>query len=496
MSLRNRLSQSAKESAASSERPAEEPAAPANPAPTPPAATFSATPAPAPAAPKSEPGRVRSSKISDEDYHRLKRWLVNKVSSGLEPDLRNNPANLQMLRDRFNVLYPQANAGLTLGDVEVLFSEVCDEIVGYGPIQKLLDDPAVTEVMVNGAKQIYVERKGKLTMTDVTFEDDEHIMRVVERIVRPLGRRVDRKAPMVDARLPDGSRVNIIIPPAALDGPTITIRKFSTKRLTARDLVSFGTITFPIADFLEACVVSRLNIVVSGGTGSGKTTLLNVLSGFIPEDERVITLEDSAELQLVQPHVVRLEARPPDADGTGGISIRELVRNSLRMRPERIVVGEIRGGEAIDMLQAMNTGHDGSLTTLHANTPREAIGRIETMGLMGGLELPIKVIREQIAKAVDLVIQQQRLDDGSRKVTYITEVTGMEGESVVMQDIFKYDETIGVDGKPIGMKPSGLRPFFSPRLEQHGFKLPPEIFGGGVGSALNNIRAGNNPPRR
>lgn len=470
MSLRNRLSQTPKEPATQPERSVPEPAA--TPAPT-------ANPRPAPAA-----------QISDDDYRRLRRWLTNKIGTGLELDLKRTPGNLQMLRDRFNVLYPQANAGLTPHEIEALFTDVTDDLVGYGPIQKLLDDPTVSEVMVNGPHQIYIERKGKLTLSEVTFEDDEHILRLIERIVRPLGRRVDRKVPMVDARLPDGSRVNIIIPPAALDGPTITIRKFATKRLTPADLISFGSMTPQISEFLEACVVSRLNIVVSGGTGSGKTTLLNVLSGFIPEDERVVTLEDSAELQLVQPHVVRLEARPPDSDGTGGISIRDLVRNSLRMRPERIVVGEIRGGEAIDMLQAMNTGHDGSLTTLHANNPREAIGRIETMGLMGGLEMPLKVIREQIAKAVDLIIQQSRLEDGSRKITYITEVSGMEGENVVMQDIFKYDETLGADGKPGGMRPTGLRPLFSQRLEQHGFKLPPEIFGGGVAAALSNLRGG------
>jgi len=414
--------------------------------------------------------------------------MVGKISAGLEPDLKRVSANIQMLRDRFNIIYGQANVAMPPEGVEALFAEVLDEIIGYGPIEKLLNDSAVSEVMVNGAKQVYVERKGKLTLTDVTFEDDEHVMRVVERIVRPLGRRVDRRVPMVDARLPDGSRVNIIIPPAAIDGPTITIRKFATKKLTVEDLINYGSMSRQIADFLKACVVSRLNIVVSGGTGSGKTTLLNVLSSFIPEDERVVTLEDSAELQLGQPHIVRLEARPPDPDGTGGVSIRDLVKNSLRMRPERIIVGEIRSGEAIDMLQAMNTGHDGSLTTLHANNPREAVGRIETMALMGGLEIPLKVIREQIAKAVDLVVQQQRLEDGSRKITYVTEISGMEGDNVVMQDIFKYDETLGPDGKPGGMKPTGLRPFFTPRLDSHGFKLPAEIFGGGVGAALNNLR--------
>ena len=484
MSLRNRLSQANKEQAPK-EQPAQQPAQPAAPQPA-------ASPAPSPAlraeAPRAESARPRPAGLAEEDYRRLKKWLMSKVSSGLDGEIARSAATVQMLRDRFNTVYGQANVNLPSDTVEVLFGEVVDELVGYGPIEKLLNDPTVSEVMVNGPKQVYIERKGKLVASEVMFDDDEHVMRVIERIVRPLGRRVDRKIPMVDARLPDGSRVNIIIPPAALDGPTITIRKFATKKLTVDDLISFGSMTPQIADFLKACVVSRLNIVVSGGTGSGKTTLLNVLSGFIPEDERVITLEDSAELQLGQPHIVRLEARPPDPDGTGGVSIRDLVKNSLRMRPERIVVGEIRGGESIDMLQAMNTGHDGSLTTLHANNPREAVGRIETMALMGGLEIPLKVIREQIAKAVDLVVQQARLEDGSRKITYITEISGMEGENVVMQDIFKYDETLGAGGKPMGMKPTGLRPFFTPRLESHGFKLPPEIFGGGYGAALDSVR--------
>ncbi len=464
MTLRNRLTQTPKE-----QTPAAQTTAPAAPAT-----------AAQPAAP--ELARPKSGSISDQDYNRLKKWLLSKIAGRLEDqtDLKRSPAVTQMLRERFNVVYSQANVTLPNDMVEALFGEVVDEIVGYGPIEKLLNDPTVSEVMVNGPRQVYVERKGKLAISDVTFDDDEHIMRVVERILRPLGRRVDRKVPMADARLPDGSRVNIIIPPSAIDGPTITIRKFATKKLTMQDLISFGSMTPQIAEFLKACVVSRLNIVVSGGTGSGKTTLLNVLSGMIPEDERVITLEDSAELQLGQPHVVRLEARPADPDGTGAVTIRDLVKNSLRMRPERIVVGEIRSGEAIDMLQAMNTGHDGSLTTLHANNPREAITRIETMALMGGLEIPLKVIREQIAKAVDLIVQQARLNDGSRKITYITEISGMEGESVVTQDIFKYDESLGSDGRPFGMKPTGLRPFFTPRLEQHGFKLPPEIFGGGA----------------
>ncbi len=468
MSLRNRLTQTNKESQPQPE------AAP--PAPPPPAA----------ATPRAEPVRPRPGDLSEDDYNRLKKWLLGKVAGGLDEhaDLKRAPTTIQMLRDRFNLVYGQANVGLPADTVEALFNAIVDEIVGFGPIERLLNDPTITEVMVNGPKQVYIERAGKLLVSDVAFEDDDHIMRIVDRILRPLGRRVDRKLPMADARLPDGSRVNVIIPPSAIDGPVVTIRKFSAKKLTVEDLIAFGSMTSQIADFLRACVVSRLNVVVSGGTGSGKTTLLNVLSGMIPEDERVITLEDSAELQLGQPHVVRLEARPADPDGTGAVTIRDLVKNSLRMRPERIVVGEIRGGEAIDMLQAMNTGHDGSLTTLHANSPREAIGRIETMSLMGGLEIPLKVIREQIAKAVDLIVQQARLADGSRKITYVTEVSGMEGESVVTQDIFKYDETLGANGKPLGMKPTGLRPFFTPRLESHGFKLPPEIFGASAGDML------------
>jgi pilus assembly protein CpaF len=313
----------------------------------------------------------------------------------------------------------------------------------------------------------------------VRFASDEHVLKIIDRIIRPLGRRIDRKWPMVDARLPDGSRVNAIIPPCAIDGSTITIRKFSKNKLKVDDLIRFGSMTPEMAEFLRACVVSRLNIVVAGGTGSGKTTLLNVLSNFIPEDERIITIEDSAELQLAQDHVVRLEAKPPEIDGTGRVTIRDLVINSLRMRPERIVIGECRGGETLDMLQAMNTGHDGSLTTLHANTPRDAIARMETMALMAGMEMPLKVIREQIASAIDLIVQQTRLEDGSRKVAYITEVQGMEGDTVVLQDIFKL-EILGKtgEGKIIAeLRPTGVRPKFTPRLEAHGFKLPPSIFG-------------------
>jgi pilus assembly protein CpaF len=385
--------------------------------------------------------------------------------------------------------------GLQLSDTvrERLFREVLDELTGYGPIQPLLDDADINEVMVNGPKAVYVERKGKVVKTDVCFENNDHVLRVIDRIVTPLGRRVDADHPTVDARLPDGSRVNAVIPPVAIDGPSITIRKFSRERLSIQQLVNFGSLTDTMAEFLQACVVARLNVLISGGTGSGKTTLLNILSSYIPEDERIVTIEDAAELQLQQEHVVRLETKPPNADGSGGVTIRDLVRNSLRMRPERIVVGEVRGGEALDMLQAMNTGHDGSLTTLHANTPRDAISRLETMSLMAGIELPIKVVREQIASAVDLIVQQTRLRDGSRKVTQVTEVAGMEGDTIVLTDIFKYEQTgVSTEGKVLGeMKPTGIRPLFTTRLEAAGFKLRPEVFGVNVAEMLAQGRRTN-----
>ena len=352
--------------------------------------------------------------------------------------------------------------------------------VHFGPIQVLLDDPTVSEVMVNGPNLVYAERKGKLEKTDVKFRDNEHVREVIESIIKPLGRQIYAKSPMVDARLPDGSRVNAVIAPAAVDGPSVTIRKFGTERLGIEDLIKFGSLTPLVGEFLKACVVARLNIVVAGGTGSGKTTLLNVLSGFIPDDERIVTIEDAAELNLHQEHVVRLETAKPDLDGTGEVTIRDLVRNSLRMRPERIVVGECRGGEALDMLQAMNTGHDGSLTTLHANTPRDTISRIETMALMAGFELPIKVVREQIASAVELIVQQSRLRDGSRKITYVSEVAGMEGDKVVLQDIFKLE---GAD-----LRPTGLRPIFCHKLEAAGFQINPQIFMPPPGAAANRWR--------
>jgi len=414
---------------------------------------------------------------------KLRQWLIDRILTGLNApeELHRDEHTLKLLHERFAMHYATAGVNLSPDEVQQLEREVVDELVGLGPIEPFLDDPTVTEVMVNGPDHVYVEQKGRVHETEVHFDDEAHVYRVIDRIIRPLGRRVDRKSPMVDARLPDGSRVNVIIPPSAIDGPTITIRKFSKKKLTVDDLIQLGTLTPSMAEFLRACVVSRLNIIVSGGTGSGKTTLLNVLSNLIPESDRIVTIEDSAELQLAKPHVVRLEAHPPDPDGTGRVTIRDLVINSLRMRPERIIVGEVRDAAALDMLQAMNTGHDGSLTTLHANTPRDTISRLETMTLMAGIDFPIKVIREQIASAIDLIVQIARLRDGSRKIVQITEVQGMEGDVVVMQDAFRFvDRGMDAEGKVMGeTQTTGIRPKFTPRLEMHGFTLPPEMFATG-----------------
>lgn len=360
------------------------------------------------------------------------------------------------------------------GERARLVSDICDEILGYGPIEPFLKDDTITEVMVNGPKKIYVERMGKLHLTGALFHDNAHLMSIIDKIVTPIGRHVDEASPLVDARLPDGSRVNIVIPPLSLIGPCVTIRKFSKTPFSVENLISFGTLSEEMAIFLRACVKAKLNIMVSGGTGSGKTTSLNVLSSFIPHDERIVTIEDAAELRLEQPHVVTLEARPANIEGKGAVTIRDLVKNSLRMRPDRIIVGEVRGGEALDMLQAMNTGHDGSLTTAHANSPRDVLSRLETMVLMSGLDLPVRAIRDQISSALDLIIHQERIQDGSRKITYITEVQKMEGDVIVLQDLFRYKQT-GFDenGKAMGQfVPTGLQPQFLSKFKAHNVEFP------------------------
>ena len=369
---------------------------------------------------------------------------------------------------------------LTEAERQQIVAAVKDDVIGYGPMEALLNDPEVTEVMVNGTDAIYIERRGKLQLSDSRFMSEDHLRRVIERICGEVGRRIDESSPMVDARLPDGSRVNAIIPPLAAKGSALTIRKFPEKALTMQDLIAKGSLTQQTADFLEGCVLGRLNIVVSGGTGTGKTTMLNLLSGYIPEDERIVTIEDSMELRLVQRHVISLEARQANSEGKGAVEIRDLVKNSLRMRPDRIVIGECRGGEALDMLQAMNTGHEGSLTTAHANSPRDMMSRLETMVLMGELDLPVRAIRDQIASAVDMIVQLTRLKDGRRAVTKITELTGMEGDIITLSDLFDFDWTAGYtdDGGYGGvLAPTGVRPQFDERLETHGITFGPEVFG-------------------
>jgi pilus assembly protein CpaF len=417
-------------------------------------------------------------RLTSADLLKFKHYLVESVSRSMEGEMLQLGDRAEVLKQHLNEAYVQTKVSLPEDIRMQIFNEILDEMTGFGPIQPLLDDPDVSEVMVNGPKKVFVEKNGKLTRSAITFDDDDHVARIIDRIILPLGRRVDADSPTVDARLPDGSRVNAVIRPVSIDGPCITIRKFKKDKLSIQQLIDYGSVNANMGDFIRACVLAHLNIVISGGTGSGKTTLLNVLSSFIPEGERIVTIEDAAELQLQQDHVLRLETKVANTDGRGAVSIRDLVRNSLRMRPDRIVVGECRGGEALDMLQAMNTGHDGSLTTLHANTPRDALSRLETMVLMSGMDLPLKVVRQQIASAVDLIIQQTRLKDGSRKVTAITEVVGMEGDTVVMTDIFKFEPTgVGQNGKILGeLKATGIRPNFGPKLEAAGFKLGAEIF--------------------
>jgi pilus assembly protein CpaF len=416
--------------------------------------------------------------INADAYHirdRVQHKLLAESDSEINVD--HLPQMRQMIETLFNKVLAEENLLYTRNNRSRLLDWVISDILGYGPLEPLLNDPAITEVMVNGHENVYIERFGKIEKTQITFENEEHLMRIIDRIVAPLGRRVDEASPMVDARLPSGYRVNATIPPLSLEGPLLTIRKFAQTPFTAQDLIANGTLTTPLVAFLKACVEARVNIIFSGGTGSGKTTLLNVCSSFIPGDERIITIEDVAELQLKQEHVARLEKRPPNVEGRGEVTIRQLVINALRMRPDRIIVGEARGGEALDMLQAMNTGHDGSMTTIHSNSPRDALRRVETMVLMAGMELPLKAIREQVASAIDLVVHMNRLRDGTRKVMQVAEVQGMEGDTVTMQDLFVFEQTGIQNGRVVGvLKSTGLRPKFAEKFAVNNIDLPLSIF--------------------
>jgi pilus assembly protein CpaF len=433
-----------------------------------------------PTTPATPPRNFLGAPPTRESFREAKYRVQNRLVNELDPrlDLTQQVEVRRQIEGLFGRIADEEGLALTRAERVRMLEQITDEILGLGPLEPLLRDESVTEVMVNGPQQVYVEREGRLEATNVTFQNDDHVMRIIQRIIAPIGRRIDESSPMVDARLVDGSRVNAIIPPLSLVGPVITIRKFSASPLTVDDLIRFGTATPDMFEFLEACVKARLNVFVAGGTGSGKTTMLNILSSFIPNDERIVTIEDAAELQLRQEHVVTLESRPANIEGKGAIPIRELVRNSLRMRPDRIVVGECRSAEALDMLQAMNTGHDGSMSTGHANTPRDMLSRLETMVLMAGVDLPLRAIREQIASAVDLIVHQNRLKDGSRKIVSITEVQGMEGDVIVMQDIFTFEQTGVTDGKIHGrLKPTGIRPKFVEKFEVAGIHLPPTVFG-------------------
>jgi len=406
--------------------------------------------------------------------------LFDRLGSKLNAPELDDVQLRRMVKSEISDILEESGAPLTVEERERLIDQVCDNVMGFGPIQPFLDDPSVSEVMVSGTKRIYIERDGRLVLTSASFLSDAALRQVIQRIVSRIGRRIDESSPMVDARLLDGSRVNAVLPPLSVDGPSLTIRKFSKDPFQVKDLIEFGTFTAEMASLLDACVRGKLNVLVSGGTGTGKTTLLNVLSSFIPADERIVTIEDAVELQLRQDHVIRLESRPANIEGRGEVTIRDLVRNSLRMRPDRIIVGEVRSGEALDMLQAMNTGHEGSLCTVHANTPRDALARLETMVLMAGMDLPMRAIREQIASAIDLIVQITRLRDGSRRITYVTEVVGMESEVVTLQDVHTFDYSAGIDesGRFLGSaRPTGLRPTFSDRLSAIGIDLPPSLFG-------------------
>jgi pilus assembly protein CpaF len=445
------------------------------PAPTGPASGAPGAPPPA-GAPRPFLGAAPARESFREAKYRVQNRLVNELDPKL--DLSNQAEVRRQIEELFGKIADEEGLALTRAERVRMLEQITDEILGLGPLEPLLRDETITELMVNGPQQVYIERDGMLELTNVTFQNDEHVMKIIQRIIAPIGRRIDESSPMVDARLADGSRVNAIIPPLSLVGPVLTIRKFAATPFTVEDMIRFGTATPEMFEFLEACVKARLNIFVSGGTGSGKTTMLNILSSFIPDDERIVTIEDAAELQLRQEHVVTLEARPSNIEGKGAIPIRELVRNALRMRPDRIVVGECRSSEALDMLQAMNTGHDGSMSTGHANSPRDMLSRLETMVMMAGMDLPLKAIREQVASAVDLIVHQNRLKDGSRKIVAITEVQGMEGDVIVMQDIFVFEQSGVVEGKIQGkLKPTGIRPKFVEKFDSAGIHLPPNVFG-------------------
>ncbi len=417
-----------------------------------------------------------------DTYYDLKTRVQNKLLAELDPsmDVSQTVEVRRTIEELFENILSEEKIVLSRRERRRLFEQIVAEILGLGPLEPLLADETITEVMVNGAKNIYIERTGRLYREPASFESDDHLMRIIDRIVAPLGRRIDESSPYVDARLPDGSRVNAVIPPISLVGPVLTIRKFAKIPITIEQLIEYGTITPEVVEFLKACVIAKINMIISGGTGSGKTTLLNVLSQYVPSDERIITIEDAAELQLRQEHVVSLEKRPPNIEGRGEVTIQHLVVNSLRMRPDRIIVGEIRDQAALDMLQAMNTGHDGSMTTAHSNSPRDTLARIETMTLMAGMELPQRAIREQIASAIQLVIHLERLRDGTRKITHVSEIQGMEGDVITMTDLFVFEQTGFEDGKVIGrLRPTGLRPKFMDRIEASGIHLPPSIFGVG-----------------
>lgn len=427
-----------------------------------------------------------SNDVADTAYQSIKKTVHRRLVAEMSPQeqmvlsaVHQDAAQVEQVIGNYVEKVLEENPfAVPVSERSKIVSDLKDEMLGLGPIEVLLKDPTVTEIMVNGPKKIFVERMGRLQLTDIQFHDDSHVMNIIERILSPIGRHIDESVPLVDARLEDGSRVNIIIPPLSLMGPCITIRKFANKALSVDNLITFGTLDRKMADFIKACIQARINILVSGGTGSGKTTTLNVLSSFIPENERIVTIEDAAELKLQQEHVVTLESRPANIEGNGEITIRDLVKNALRMRPDRIIVGEVRGGEALDMLQAMNTGHDGSLTTAHANNPRDALSRLETMVLMAGFEMPIRAIREQVSSAIELILQQSRLKDGSRKITYITEVQHMEGDVITTQDLFRFEQT-GMDenGKLTGhFVSTGMQPGFMDKFQVNGVSLPDDFF--------------------